>query len=67
VLVVAILTSTFAAHGGYASPASFVAGFTPGMWLATALTASGVLAALALPRRARPVAPPDLPAPALAR
>jgi EmrB/QacA subfamily drug resistance transporter len=50
VLGVAALASTFAAHGGYASPADFVAGFRPALWLAAGLTAAGVLVALALPR-----------------
>jgi EmrB/QacA subfamily drug resistance transporter len=54
VLGVAVLASAFAAHGGYASPAGFVAGFRPAMWVATGLATTGVLVALALPRR-RPV------------
>ena len=53
VLGVAALASTFAAHGGYTSPTSFVAGFTPAMWLAAALSTTGVLVVLTLPRRHR--------------
>ena len=52
-LGVAALASTFAAHGGYTSPTSFVAGFTPAMWLAAALSTTGVLVVLTLPRRHR--------------
>jgi EmrB/QacA subfamily drug resistance transporter len=47
---VAVLASTFAAHGDYASPPGFVAGFVPAMWLATGLVTAGVLVASALPR-----------------
>jgi len=47
---VAVLGVVFAGHGGYASPADFVAGFVPAIWLAGGLAAAGVLAAVALPR-----------------
>jgi MFS family permease len=47
---VAVLGLVFAGHGGYASRADFTAGFGPAMWLAAALAAAGVLAAVALPR-----------------
>jgi EmrB/QacA subfamily drug resistance transporter len=50
VLGVALVASTFAAHGGYTTPATFIAGFTPAMWLAAALTATGVLVTFTLPR-----------------
>ena len=50
---VAFLGLVFAGHGGYASRADFVGGFIPAMWLAAGLAAVGVLAALALPVRAR--------------
>jgi EmrB/QacA subfamily drug resistance transporter len=47
---VAVLGLVFTAHGGYASRADFTAGFGPAMWIAAALAAAGVLAAVALPR-----------------
>jgi hypothetical protein len=47
---VAGLGLVFAGHGGYASPADFVRGFVPAMWLAAGLAGVGVLAAVALPR-----------------
>ncbi len=50
VLGVAALAATFAAHGGYTSPTSFVTGFTAAMWVAAALTTGGALVALTLPR-----------------
>jgi hypothetical protein len=31
----------FAAHGSYASPAAFIAGFRPAEWLAAAVAATG--------------------------
>jgi len=54
VLGVAVLASVFAHHGGYASPATFVGGFTPALWVAVGFSALGILAALrtAAPRRA---------------
>jgi uncharacterized membrane protein YeiH len=60
---VAVLGLVFAGHGGYGSRADFVAGFVPAMWLAAALAAVGVLAAVALPRAAgRPREPTGHPA-----
>jgi EmrB/QacA subfamily drug resistance transporter len=50
VLGVAVLAAVFAAHGDLGSPARFIAGVVPAMWLAAALAAAGVLVALALPR-----------------
>ncbi len=38
---VAILSAVFAAHGSYASPAAFIAGFRPAEWLAAAVAATG--------------------------
>jgi hypothetical protein len=49
-----MLASTFAAHGDHTSPTSFLAGFTPAMWLGVALTSTGVLVTLALPVPPRP-------------
>jgi EmrB/QacA subfamily drug resistance transporter len=56
VLGVAVLASVFAAHGDLGSPARFIAGVVPALWLAAALASAGVLVALALPRHriARP-------------
>jgi EmrB/QacA subfamily drug resistance transporter len=63
---IAILAAVFAAHGSYASPASFIAGFRPAEWVAAAAAATGVIAAaLAPPKRAvthRAAAPPPEPA-----
>jgi EmrB/QacA subfamily drug resistance transporter len=48
---VAILASIFSHTGGLASPASFVEGVTPALWVGAAVVAVGALVALALPRR----------------
>jgi MFS family permease len=50
VVGVAVLASMFAAHGDLDSPARFAAGVVPAFWVAAALGATGVLAALVLPR-----------------
>ena len=49
---VAVLASVFAAHGGYSSPAAFVDGLVPAMFVGASLVAVGGLLALLLPRRA---------------
>jgi MFS family permease len=49
---IAILAAVFAAHGSYASPASFVAGFKPAEWVAAAAAAAAVVAAALAPSRA---------------
>ena len=49
---VAILAAVFAAHGSYAAPASFIAGFRPAEWTAAAAAGAGVLAAVLAPGRA---------------
>jgi hypothetical protein len=46
VVGVAVLASVFAAHGGYSGSKAFVAGFTPAVWVAVALSALGIAAAL---------------------
>jgi EmrB/QacA subfamily drug resistance transporter len=52
---VAILAAVFAAHGSYASPVTFIAGFRPAEWTAAAVAAAGVVAAvLAPPKRPLP-------------
>ncbi len=61
---VAVLASVFAATGGYASPASFVAGLTPAVWVGAIVVAAGVAAALAIPARRRAVEIEVRPAPA---
>jgi EmrB/QacA subfamily drug resistance transporter len=57
VVGVAVLASVFSAHGGYATPARFVAGFTPAIWVAVGLSGIGVLAALFAGER-RPTSEP---------
>src|SRR6516165_7204707 len=47
---IAVLGAVFAARGGYASGASFVAGLTPAIWVGAAAVAVAAAAALALPR-----------------
>jgi EmrB/QacA subfamily drug resistance transporter len=47
---VAVLASIFSHSGSLASPASFVDGVTPALWVGAAVVAVGALAALALPR-----------------
>lgn len=56
---VAVLASVFSANGSYASPAAFVDGLTPAIWVGAAIAAVGILAALALPGR-RMVAEPAM-------
>ena len=46
VLGVAVLASTFVAHGGYTSPTAFIGG----LWLAAGLAAAGLLVTLLAPR-----------------
>jgi hypothetical protein len=48
---VAIMAAVFAAHGSYASPAAFVAGFRPAEWVAAAVAATGVIGAALAPSR----------------
>jgi MFS family permease len=42
---IAILAAVFAHNGGYSSPASFIDGFKPALWVAAAIAAAGVAAA----------------------
>jgi hypothetical protein len=46
---IAILAGVFAAHGSYASPALFIDGFRPAEWVAAAVAAVGVIAAVLAP------------------
>jgi MFS family permease len=48
---VAVLASVFSSYGGYTSPAAFVDGLRPAIWIGAAVVALGALAAFALPRR----------------
>ncbi len=58
---VAILASVFAAAGSYASPAAFVAGLTPAVWVGAAVVAVGALVAVAIPSRRRETIELELP------
>jgi EmrB/QacA subfamily drug resistance transporter len=55
VLGVAVLASVFSANGSYGSPAAYVAGLAPAIWVGAAVVAMGAVVALAIPSR-RPVA-----------
>ena len=57
---VAICAAVFAARGGYASPATFVAGFGPAMDACAGLALLGAAAGLVIPGR-RPAATPHVP------
>lgn len=48
---VAVLASVFASHGSYLSPASYVDGLVPAVWVGAAIVAVGALSALRLPGR----------------
>jgi EmrB/QacA subfamily drug resistance transporter len=47
---VAVMAGVFAHHGAYGSPAAFVDGFRPALWVGAGLSAMGIVAALASPR-----------------
>ncbi|NUR58207.1 MAG: MFS transporter [Catenulispora sp.] len=53
---VAILGAVFAAHGGYASPEVYVAGFRPAMWVAALVPVGGAVAAAFAPGKPKAVA-----------
>jgi EmrB/QacA subfamily drug resistance transporter len=53
-LGVSVLATVFSGAGGYASPATFVDGLVPALWVGAAVLAVGALAALAVPRLRRP-------------
>ena len=48
-LGVAVLASVFTSHGGYSSPAAFVSGLHPTLWIAVAVLACGALQPVGLP------------------
>jgi EmrB/QacA subfamily drug resistance transporter len=50
VLGIAVLSSVFSARGGYDSPASFIDGTRPAMWLGVIALGMAILAALCIPR-----------------
>jgi MFS family permease len=54
VLGIAVVAAVFANQGGYASAEDFVDGFGPALWVAAALAAAGVVAAVLAPPRRRP-------------
>ncbi|WP_235489191.1 MFS transporter, partial [Frankia sp. AvcI1] len=51
VLGIAVLSSVFAARGGYDTPAAFIDGTRPALWLGVIAVAMALLCALSLPRR----------------
>ena len=50
---VAVLASIFSHYGGYESPATYVDGLTPALWVGAVLVGAGAIAALFVPRRKR--------------
>jgi EmrB/QacA subfamily drug resistance transporter len=50
---VAVLASVFSRYGGYGTPAAFVDGLVPAVWVGAAVVAAGATAALLVPRRRR--------------
>jgi hypothetical protein len=65
---IAICAAVFAAHGSYASPATFTSGFGPAVGTAAGLALLGAVAGLLIParRRTAPAAPaPPVPEPAV--
>jgi EmrB/QacA subfamily drug resistance transporter len=63
-LGIAVLGSIFSARGGYGSPAAFVDGLTPALWVGAAVLTAATAAALLIPRRTAPPAEEVAPAPA---
>jgi MFS family permease len=63
-LGIAVLGSIFSARGGYGSPAVFVDGLTPALWVGAAVLTAATAAALLIPRRTAPPAEEVAPAPA---
>ena len=50
---VAVLASIFSNYGGYESPAAYVDGLTPAVWVGAAVVGAGAIAALFVPRKQR--------------
>jgi hypothetical protein len=61
VMGVAILGAVFSAHGSYASPASYIEGVQPALWVGAAVLAVGALLATLVPGKARAEAPAAIP------
>jgi EmrB/QacA subfamily drug resistance transporter len=53
VLGISVLATVFTSYGGYESPAAFLNGLTPAMWVGVAVLAAGALLAAALPFNSR--------------
>ena len=66
VLGVAVLGSIFSAYGGFGTPASFVDGLTPAMWVGAIVLAFGAGLVLLAPRHTTAPAPQPTVEPALA-
>ena len=49
VLGIALLSTVFTSHGSYASPAAYVSGMAPALWVGAAVVAAGALIAAAFP------------------
>ena len=49
VLGISVLATVFTSYGGYQSPAAFLNGLTPAMWVGVGVLAAGALLAAALP------------------
>jgi hypothetical protein len=50
---VAVLASIFSRYGGYESPAAYVDGLTPAIWVGAAVVGAGAIAALFVPGKKR--------------
>src|SRR3954467_6446086 len=50
---IAVLTTIFSSHGSFVSPAAFVDGMQPALYVGGIIVAIAAVAALALPRRRR--------------
>lgn len=61
---VAVLASVFSRYGGYQTPASFVHGVTPALYIGAAIVIAGAVAALFIPRRRKAEAAQAAPKPA---
>jgi EmrB/QacA subfamily drug resistance transporter len=50
---VAVMASVFSSYGGYESPATFVDGLVPAVWIGAIVVGAGAAASLLIPRRRR--------------
>ncbi|MEA2126954.1 MAG: hypothetical protein QOI80_3736 [Solirubrobacteraceae bacterium] len=64
VMGVAILSAVFSGSGSYASPATFIDGVTPALWVGAAVLGLGAVVATLVPAKDRAVAPATAPVPA---